>query len=264
MGNSDDDKDSAHSITIKPTQFSESSARGWFAVLEAQFKLKSITVSSTKFYNALSALPPNLVTNIPADVINDENYEKLKNNVIQSYEQTKPEIFEKLAQKTTMTGRPSLYLQELQSLARRAGIDNCQDLIRHKFLSSLPHTISPAVAAQTTLSLTQLGSLADELMPMHNNFCNFTQSQQLSQKSPKHPRERRHSTSSGVSGTPIGLRPFSADQRPKICRAHIYFADRARTCKPWCKYPNKNACRIEPSSRSSSPAPPENTSGGSP
>lgn len=123
-------------------------------MLEAQFKLKGITVSSTKFYNALSALPPNLVTNIPSDVIDNECYEDLIKTVIQSYEQIKPEIFEKLAQRTTMTGRPSLYLQELQSLARRAGIGDCQDLIRHKFLSSLPHTISPAIAAQTSLSLT--------------------------------------------------------------------------------------------------------------
>lgn len=219
-------------------------------------------MTTTKFYNALSALPPSLVTNIPCEVIEHENYEELKNNVIQSYEQTKPEIFEKLAQKTTMTGRPSLYLQELQSLARRAGIGECKDLIRHKFLSSLPHTISPAVAAQTTLTLTQLGSLADELMPMHNSFCNLTQKQPSNRTTPDTSKERQHYNTASV--IPIGLRPFSSDQRPKVCRAHIYFADRARTCKPWCKFPNKNNCRMQPSSRSSSPAPSsENSTGGS-
>ncbi|KAK3894112.1 hypothetical protein Pcinc_002130 [Petrolisthes cinctipes] len=187
-------ENSTNSITIKPPQFSESSARGWFAVLEVKFKLKGITVSSTKFYNALSALPPNLVTNILSDVINNECFDDLEKTVIQSYEQTKPEIFEKLAQRTTMTGRPSLYLLELQSPARRVGIGDCQDLIRHKFLSSLPHTISPAVAAQTSLSLTQLCTLADELMPMHNNFCNFTQNKQVSRSSPERFQERLNTT----------------------------------------------------------------------
>ena len=93
------DDESANTITIKPPQFSETSARGWFAVLEAQFKIKNIKKSSTKFYSALSALPPAIVTNIPEAILSGEIYEDLKDNVIKVFEQTKPEIFEKLAQK---------------------------------------------------------------------------------------------------------------------------------------------------------------------
>lgn len=131
-----------------------------------------------------------------------------------------------------MTGRPSSYLQKLQSLARRAGIADCTGLIRHKFLSSLPYSVFPAIEAQTSLTLTQLDPLADELMPMHNNFCNFTPNQQPykgSWKSREHENFKKE-----AQILPMGLYPFYNDQRPNICRSHLYFGDKARSCKPWC------------------------------
>ena len=243
----------ANLITIKPPQFNEAAVSGWFSILEAQFHIKSITQTTTKYFNALAALPPHVVANIPADILESQNYDQLKGNLVGSFEQTKPELFEKLSQQTKMTGRPSLYLRDLQSLASKAGIGECADLIRHKFLAALPNSISPVLAAQKTLNLTQLGSLADELMPMLNSFCNLTQYQGNSYEKFNKSPQATGSGRSQISSIPIGLKPFSDNQRPKICRAHIYFADAAKTCKPWCRYPNKRNCRLEPSSRSSSP-----------
>ena len=242
-------------ISVKAPQFSDSSAVGWFAVLEAQFILRNITQTATKFYNALAALPPHLVTNMPPEVIESANYDILKKTVIESYEQTKPELFERLSQKTTMTGRPSQYLRELQILSTKAGIDQCEDLIRHKFLDALPRPDAPALATQETLPLFELGSLADELLPIHSNICNLTPNiQTLSQKNKPHSQEKFNTYSENQKASlPLGLQPFSANQRPKICRFHIYFADKATKCKPWCRYPNKRGCSVEPSSRPSSP-----------
>ena len=31
--------------------------------------------------------------------------------------------------------------------------------------------------------------------------------------------------------------PYHRDQRPKICRAHVYYADKARTCTRWGRWP---------------------------
>ena len=42
---------------IKMSPFDENHAAGWFIVLEAQFEVKNITQSPTKFYNALSHIP---------------------------------------------------------------------------------------------------------------------------------------------------------------------------------------------------------------
>lgn len=238
-------------ISIKQPQFNEAAVSGWFYIIEAQFHIKNITLTATKYFNTLAALPPHVVANIPREVLESQDYDSLKSNLVGSFEQTKPEIFERLSQQTKMTGQPSLYLRVLQSLAAKAGIGDCEQLIRHKFLAALPNTISPAVAAQQTWTLTQLGTLADELMPMHNNICNLTQRPEATPQ--KQQVSSNFNPKKSFSSIPVGLEPFSENQRPKICRSHIYFADLARTCKPWCKYPNKKNCRVEPSSRPASP-----------
>jgi hypothetical protein len=66
-----------------------------------------------------------------------------------------------------MSGRPSYYLQELNSIAARVGVS--EDLVRHQFEQALPPAISPVLAAQRELTLQQLGTLADELSPQLNN-----------------------------------------------------------------------------------------------
>lgn len=239
-------------VSIKAPEFSEASAVGWFAVMEAQFVIKRITESSTKFYNTLAVLPPHLVANLSEEILAIADYDLLKKNIIEAHQQTKPELFEQLTSKTYMTGRPSHYLRELQTLATKAGIGQCEDLIRHKFLNALPKDISPALATQKDLTLTQLGSLADELKPMVQTIHmvgnkNFTKA-----------TSQGNYRSSKNNNIPIGLKPYSSDQRSKICRAHIYFGAAARTCKPWCKFPDKKKCKILPNSRPSSPSRQEN------
>ena len=59
---------------------------------------------------------------------------------------------------------------------------------------------------------------------------------------------------------PINVRPFYRDQRTQICRGHLYFGETSRSCKPWCKWPNKKNLNIHPSSRLSSPTPSRSSS----
>ena len=54
---------------------------------------------------------------------------------------------------------------------------------------------------------------------------------------------------------PTGIKPFFPEQKAKICRAHLYFAEQARTCKPWCRWPKKQNTKILPSSRPPTPTP---------
>ena len=63
-----------------------------------------------------------------------------------------------------MTGRPSYLLQKLVPTASKLGVT--EDFVRHKFIHALPTSIFPVT--QKSLSLQQLGSLADELMPFIN------------------------------------------------------------------------------------------------
>ena len=114
----------------------------------------------------LSSLPADLVTKLLSTLLANSNYEELKATVIATYEQTKPEFYSKFMSDTKMTGRSSYFLQELMATASKLSVS--EDLVRHKFIHALPTSIFPLIATQKSLSLQQLGSLANELMPFIN------------------------------------------------------------------------------------------------
>ena len=242
-------------VSIKCPQFSENNPNNWFRVLEAQFTLSGISVSGTKYLHALANLPTDVVDNLSEEILDAAEYESLKEAVISFYTKTKTELFERLLSATPVMGRPSAYLRSLQQVASKIGGN--EELVRHKFMQSLPPVIATALASQKSLSLTEIGSMADELSPLVNNQVNYVNNYQTNDDRQQQYQKSRHFETRNKFSTPalpLGLRPFGANQRPKICRAHLYFADKARVCKPWCKFPTKRGCNIQPSSRSSSPA----------
>ena len=161
------------------------------------------------------------------------------------------QLLDRLMKTTSISGRPSVDLQEMINTASRIGVTD--DIIRHKFLQALPSTISPVIASQKELNLSQLGNLADELLPYLSQSPVIAAPQQKPRHSNVSSAEKTDS-----NPTPIDVRPFNKDQRPKVCRAHLYFADRARSCKPWRKWPDKTNCQMRPSSRPSTPTSSEN------
>ena len=246
--------ESINHVSIKPPMFMEDNVQAWFSIMEAQFSIAKITVKETKFYHVLASLPPNIVTPITQSTLDSKDYDVLKGAVLSTYEKSKPELLDKLMSSTIMTGRPSIYLNELLSLSTKIGAGD--DIVRHKFISALPNSISPIIASQGDLDFLRLGKMADELL-IHMNRQESSQAHvnQLSSQA----QQNRHSTSTNAARSsqqiPYGLRPFNKDQKPKVCRAHLWFGEKAKYCKPWCKWPNKNnSIQIQPSSRPSSPA----------
>ena len=47
----DEDSKNVKLVSIKTPVFSETAIRGWFPIMEAQFTLKGITATQTKFYS---------------------------------------------------------------------------------------------------------------------------------------------------------------------------------------------------------------------
>ena len=102
------------------------------------------------------------------------------------------------------------------------------------------------IASQGDLDLSRLGKLADELLPYLTK----------SVMSVPPPQMHNGNNQSSKSSVPVGIRPFKSNQRPKVCRSHLYFGKDAKYCKPWCQWPNKAAnISVQPSSRPSSPSP---------
>lgn len=247
-------------VSIKAPLFSEGNAIAWFSILSAQFEIANIQSDRTKFFHALSSLPTDVVGHLPPDILSGTSFSKLQEAVVNFYEKSKLELFERLISTTVMTGRPSIFLQELSTIAGKVNVG--EDLLRHKFLQALPPPVNSILGAQRELPLRQLGNLADELLPLskrdqcaaisaHDRMENVTRYRQV--EHPFIPQTRQPNYRQ--DDIPIGDRPFKQGQRPRICRSHLYFADSARTCKVWCRWPNKTSnLQILPNSRAPSPA----------
>jgi hypothetical protein len=233
------------SMRIKPPAFAESSVPTWFRILEAQFHLAKISSTKTKFYHALSQLPPDVVDRLPQPSLDSESYDVIKQAVITTFEQSKLELFNGLMSKQNYNGKPSLYLQEMLRQATKLNIGD--DIVRMQFLKTLPLHVQTTLASHVSLSLQQLAEIANDLVLM------VPPTTVMAVSSPS-PAATSPATTSRAS-TNIGLKPFHPNQRPHVCRAHIFYGSRAKTCKPWCKWPNKTNVTLLPNSRPSSPIP---------
>ena len=151
-------------MSVRPPPFMETAVSGWFAILDAQFHLANVTCDTTKFFHVLASLPADVVARVDPSVIAGQNFSNLKCVVVEMFEKTKPELFEKLISKNVMTGRPSEFLGELREIASKVGVGD--DLVRHKFIQSLPSAMSTVLATQRDLTPSQMGKLADELVPL--------------------------------------------------------------------------------------------------
>ena len=241
-------------VSVKAPEFNTTNPTSWFTILEAQFKLANITAPSTKFYHALANLPCDTVNNIDDTIIQSEDYDRLKETVNRYHEQTRGQLFERFLRETPLVGKPSHYLLEMRKIANKVGVG--EEMIRHRFQQALPQHLAPIIASQKTTSLDDIGTLADELTVLikDNTSCSLSSdnNRQKYLNTDKNYSRNFQNRNSSVSKFPLSLRPFSEGQLPKVCRSHIFFGERAKTCRPWCKWPNKSACKII-DSRSSSP-----------
>lgn len=229
-------------VSIKAPPFLEASPTAWFCIMEAQFVLSSVTSSSTKFYHILANLPPSIVANLSPTVTASQDYDALKTAVETTFEKSKPELFHRLLGEATITGRPSQRLAEMRRIAGQVGAN--EDLVRNRFNQILPSSIAPIIAAQTSTPLDDLGRLADELLPLASR-CDSVLTVNSGRSN-----ANRHNSSTNNS---FGISPFNENQRPKVCRAHIYFGKNARTCRYWCEWPDKQGLNVV-KSRFNSPA----------
>lgn len=238
-------------VAFKAPPFMEGSVDGWFEILDAHFHLQKITSELTKYFHTISCLPPNIVSRLAPEVLATRKFSNIREAVQSFYETSKPELFERLISTSVMTGRPSVFLQDLLAVAAKVGVGD--DLVRHKFLQALPPPLNTILAVQKELTLLQLGKLADELLPITKTQCMAAPAVVSEFNRAPIAAVASEQRQSAPSGTNLGVVPFHAGQRPKICRAHLYFAEAARTCKPWCRWPNKrSSMTMQPSSRPSS------------
>lgn len=208
------------------------------------------------------------IINQLSDAVMDSNdYDIVKNSVIALYNKSKPELFDSLMSKTKiMCTKPSVFLNEIRKIGSQLNVTD--DFLKVKFIKSLPDNIRPSVLTHNSDSLEELAKVADTLleyqsssstssvcavnkitnrnsMPRNNN--NFTNVN----PSPGHVHNSNGKSFSDPT-IPIPVRSFHANQKPKVCRFHLYYGSKAKYCKPWCLMASNSSAQILPNSRPSS------------
>ena len=251
----------AAAVAIKPPVFDETAVARWFSIIESQFILANITVSSTKFHHVLSNLPVRVLNQVNDDVIQSACYDKLKTALTNLFSQSKPELFDSLVTQNQITfTKPTQYLRELRKIATPLALG--EDFLRIKFIKALPNNIRPIIATyDTSTSLEELARVSDTLMS-YNVTCGAQVNQVYTSRpsySHRDPTGGNMTVNYVHSSIPVGVRAFHDKQRPRVCRYHLYYGQNAKSCKPWCMLSSsKVGLNMLPSSRrpsrSSSPS----------
>ena len=220
-------------------------------LLEAQFEINNITNDRQKYLVAITCLPPETLTCIPPEVRQEKKFEALKDAIKNLYTKSLTENFDQLLNQAHGHDIPSQYLRKIRHLAEKCGAT--EELVRYKFLQSLPPEIRAPLTLAKTMSLEEVGKLADELMPI------ISAKQILNTVATTRQSNRQTSLTSQSAtynmadqAIPISIRAYKPNQRTKVCRAHLYYGNEARQCKRWCIL-NRQGLSIMPDSRPGTP-----------
>ena len=139
------------------------------------------------------------------------------------------------------------------------------DYVKHRLMQAMPISVKTALSAHQELPVEQFAKLADTIYSYSNTIVAKPTPNVLAAPAQQMPTRSLYNQHSTKSNQPINNsksiksienthRLFTAGQRPKICRYHLYFAEKAKSSKNWCQRPGQKSKNIEPTSRPNSPA----------
>ena len=210
--------------TAQLPPFWKEDPEGWFLSIDAQFILKGIKEDSTKFYYALLKLDSEVakeVRDIAKAAPEPTSYQQLKARLCRSYELTPEERADKILDSTSLGDRkPS---QLIRDLIHWKGDNNDEVfLLRRIFMRCLPQEIRSVVSCSGKKKLLERGEEADKA------WATLESSKAVNAAS-------SHSLGASEGYEHVG---------PKLCKFHKRFGDKAKKCRPFCKFWTKKAEKV--------------------
>lgn len=238
-------------FSVKAPAFYRKSPETWFRQLDSQFLLAGITSPVTRYHHALAALPEDVACDAPDTV----DYDALKAAVLDNLRANRFQLIEDaLAAIDLGDRRPSQLVMDIKRRFSDVGLKADDAIVKSRLLTALPPSIRAALIGHESVALESFAKIADSMLAVSAASTPFSVSRVDSR-----PTDRPADAYRRTSTSP---RPFYRDQRPKVCNAHIYYGERARTCRRWCQWPEASKPRILSSdkatprqSRASSPQP---------
>lgn len=202
-----------NAVSLKLPTFLASRSDVWFQQAEAQFALRHITDSTTKYFYLLTALDPIAAERMAGDVAltpTEDKYTYLKSKLIAVYGLTDDQKADRLLDLAGLGDwRPSQLCAHIQALTVHKDV-----LLRRIFLRLLPEDVRVQVAALDADSLPALARKADVIVAAKRAPSMINASNQ--------PQRKRAS-------------PHTSEQAG-LCWYHAKFGHKAKACRPPCSY----------------------------
>lgn len=230
-------------VALKLPPFWPDSAEVWFAQAEAQFNIKGIVSSTTKFYYCVAALSQEVASQL-LDLIrtppSSEPYEVLKSRLVKTYALNDYQRFESLVS-LPLTGdqKPSHLMNRMLALLPedyKPGF-----ILRGLFLRRLPAEVRAHLLQESISDPRALSLKADELYQSHiTSSVNILAAEEpfdsqsinvVRGASSSSARSRRPSVSSTSSST-ASRRPASSS----LCWYHRCHGEKAVNCRQPCSW----------------------------
>lgn len=159
-------EDGVAAVSVKIPPFWPLDPELWFLQVEAQFNVRNVTQSKTKYNHVVAAISPETAT-VVRDVVKnpseDDPYKQLKDTLIRRVGMSQHQRLQKLLSDEEIGDRkPSQMLRDMEHLL---GEVESKQILRELFLQRLPTNLR-TVLATLDLELPELAEKADNIIDL--------------------------------------------------------------------------------------------------
>lgn len=231
-------------VSVKMPQFATSNVSLFFKRVEAQFHIANVKNVRTKYFHVISVLPDAIGDIIQTQPMHSDPYELLKTELLNMCEKSKQaKMDDAFSTLDVSDEKPSILIRRVTKIFTDAGIAPTDEIVIHKSLQALPNSLRNLLLVHTSEPVDRFQRLADTVWAAHQTYKVTAVTTKNTNYAGSSPNAMARSSSpicpSTTSSTLPDLRPFRAGQRPRICRAHIYYGKDAKTCRPYCEFPSE-------------------------
>lgn len=154
-------------LSLKLPQYWPEDPQLWLAQVNSRFAVARITSQSQKFNHLVSALPPEIATELRDLIVSPPAtapFDTLTSELIKRTTMSEQRRLQLLQSEELGDRKPSQLLRRLQQLLGEKEATFDQALLRELFLQRLPTSVRMVLATANGLSISQLAQLADSVM----------------------------------------------------------------------------------------------------
>ena len=229
--------------SVQLPAFDKAEPDAWFVLAEANFNLRKVTDSHTKFWYVLSKFDSQTLRKLATflkEPRGEDPYKELRDMLCLTYE---PPLEQKLNAFLSLSSigdeRPSEFALEIRRLASAASMD---DMMKRVFVRCLPAPIVTAITGSLSGSFQAVATAADRAWMASSAGSAPTAAvtavtSTATQKGNKRGGRQKGARASGIPTSTV-----------TICSFHKKFGDAARRCTPACSRWGKERPREPPRS----------------